>query len=585
MRLNRSRLMIVVLGVTACAPDLPFQPSGSSPASVVEDDRLLTLEPTPSLTPRASSRLSRIGGRASSRNVSVGRINPSASQFLRRDRRVALPLPSGKTLVAVGKQERVHKNGLLSWGGAPADGSGWVQAVLGPAGVYATIVDGNARYSIEPLGEGLHAVVELDDAKFVEHPTSVPTGAKEGAGTSLHQGSTSLLFPKAQVAGSANASLVLQPVDAPLASYTESGLDVLVLFTDAAVSATANISSLIQLSVDNTNTAYANSYIALTASVAALGQITADDYSEAGRSLEDHLAALVNSADGKMDVVHGWRNANFADVVVLIVDDNEACGIAGGILASASSAFAVVHQSCAAANYSFAHEIGHLQGARHDMDRDATLFPFQYGHGYKIPDAFRTVMAYPCAIEHPCPRHHYFSTPLYGPGPILTHGTETYEDNARVLNETKAYVTGFRVGPPPPPPPPSFSVNVSGQTYLDPNVTYTWYASVSNGASPYTYDWAIDGAPAGTGSGVSSSFAASTQHDIQLIAWDSQGQSASAVLTVDVGTGQCPPEGCSMRAQPKTFDSVKERRSTTTTTRPVPKAGTVPKPAQKRIGQ
>jgi hypothetical protein len=44
-----------------------------------------------------------------------------------------------------------------------------------------------------------------------------------------------------------------------------------------------------------------------------------------------------------------------------------------------------------------AHEIGHLQNARHDPANDPTADPYAYGHGFQAADrSFRTGMAYDC---------------------------------------------------------------------------------------------------------------------------------------------------------------------------------------------
>ena len=50
------------------------------------------------------------------------------------------------------------------------------------------------------------------------------------------------------------------------------------------------------------------------------------------------------------------------------------------------------------ANYTFAHELGHNMGARHDWYMDSSTTPFTYAHGYVNPavgQRWRTIMAYP----------------------------------------------------------------------------------------------------------------------------------------------------------------------------------------------
>src|SRR5690606_20416486 len=95
---------------------------------------------------------------------------------------------------------------------------------------------------------------------------------------------------------------------------------------------------------------------------------------------------LVGTSDGYMDNVHTLRSQYGADIVVLIVNDSPfLCGVAATIKAGVNNAFAVVIDHCAVGNYSFAHEIGHLAGARHDDDSDDD--PYDYGHGFSYGPA------------------------------------------------------------------------------------------------------------------------------------------------------------------------------------------------------
>ena len=129
------------------------------------------------------------------------------------------------------------------------------------------------------------------------------------------------------------------------------------------------------------------------------------------------------------------------------VGDIHCCGLGDALMATAATAFAVVHYECALApNYSFAHEIGHLQGATHDVD--GVLPAFQpYGHGFQHTSGsarWRTIMAYDC--KHSCPRLPFWSNPGIKHSGVPM-GTPEANDNAHVLNETAATVAGFRDRP------------------------------------------------------------------------------------------------------------------------------------------
>ena len=115
--------------------------------------------------------------------------------------------------------------------------------------------------------------------------------------------------------------------------------------------------------------------------------------------------------------------------------------MADAIRASADTSFATVHYDCATGYYSFGHEIGHLQGARHNTEADSSTSPFTYGHGFHKNSDWRTVMAYNCSPS--CPRIQYWSNPSVSySGSAM--GTVAVEDNARVLNTTASAVATFR---------------------------------------------------------------------------------------------------------------------------------------------
>jgi peptidyl-Asp metalloendopeptidase len=89
-------------------------------------------------------------------------------------------------------------------------------------------------------------------------------------------------------------------------------------------------------------------------------------YTERGGHFE-HVWHMADRGDEHMERIHALREQHRADIAVLIVDDSTGCGLATRIGADADEAFAVVHHECAVTNYTIAHEIGHLIGARHEL--------------------------------------------------------------------------------------------------------------------------------------------------------------------------------------------------------------------------
>ncbi len=137
----------------------------------------------------------------------------------------------------------------------------------------------------------------------------------------------------------------------------------------------------------------------------------------------------------------------------------------------------MVHRTCATGYYSFAHELGHNQGAHHDpANASGAIYPYAYG--YQEPfNSFRTVMAYNCSGG--CTRVAQFSNPdvLYNG---KSTGTSSNNDNSRTLNTTAATVASFRAGPGQVEPPPTPAVPPAAPGNMD---------ATPAGASTITVNW------------------------------------------------------------------------------------------------
>ncbi len=406
------------------------------------------------LAPEQSSRLSSIRSLPTSAEVNVVRITSLTP--LSRGQTVTLNVFSGTRFTARNEEVKRISAQAFTWIGQPAEAPGLVVLSVREDRVTGTIRVGKELYKVQPLGNGLHAVIRVDESKFPpEHP---PGFGKEN--------STNARIDTMDAHG-AN-------LQGPQPNSSSGGtIRLLVAYTTAAANAAGDIEGLIQTAITETNQSYENSNISASVVLAHSDQV---GYDESGRSYFDHSEFLQDPNDGVLDGVHSLRDQHYADVVVLLVDDQQYCGIAYEIYAEVESeAFAVVHYNCATGNYSFGHEIGHLQGARHDPYVDPTDEPFPYGHGYVDPDDdWRTVMAYPHACFG-CDRLPYWSNPdvTYDGDPM---GTAANEDNARVLNNTSDEIAAFR------PSPPSVSIT-SGPNRLDEGELGTWMASVSGGYS------------------------------------------------------------------------------------------------------
>jgi hypothetical protein len=263
------------------------------------------------------------------------------------------------------------------------------------------------------------------------------------------------LLPPAQLQSAALA-------DAPAGAGVDDGslIDLLVVWTPAAriaAGGTAAIQSLVDLGITETNQAYASTGAIQRIRLRRKEEI---NYAEAP-SMGTDLSRLQSASDGFLDSVHSLRNTYAADLTQLIVNTPQAsCGIAylmSTVAASfASFAFGVTDYGCISPNYTFAHEMGHNMGLRHDTHVDAATTPFTYAHGYVNQAAFaggagaekrwRTIMAYndQCAASgFNCTRLLYFSNPNnLNTGDPMGHVTTAHA--GLTLDNTRATTANFR---------------------------------------------------------------------------------------------------------------------------------------------
>jgi hypothetical protein len=224
----------------------------------------------------------------------------------------------------------------------------------------------------------------------------------------------------------AKMSTARRPEDESAPKPNDIIIDVIVAYTSKAASNYPDIEhELVDLAIAETSKSFRLSnlgHIKLR-----LVHAYRTDYVEEGAHF-DHVWRFADKGDGYMDEIHGLRDKYRADVAILVVDDPNGCGLATRVRADADEAFAVVHHACAAANYTFAHEIGHLIGASHELS---------YVSGTKWRDIMSSKES--CGG---CPRVPVWSSPT-----VLIKGEvagTAILDNARVIAEQAARVAAFR---------------------------------------------------------------------------------------------------------------------------------------------
>lgn len=413
--------------------------SGSENAGIpLLQQSLFTIVDKEQLSSQQRNMLSTIWERPTTSEVHIATLASAPSAILEKGSSIVINTSPGRQFVAEADTVTYRGPSDLSWAGPMRNGVGWTQLVLSERGITGWLRQNSLLFKFESLGGGYQAIIRLDPSKAIpEHPAEYTSGALTD---------TTGRRTKSSIIPDGESSFVTK-------SETNSGsadIGVLVVYTQAAENAANNIEDLIDTGIDEANQSYSNSNIYASVYEAHTAQV---NYDESGRSYTQHVDALKSTSDGVMDNVHSLRNQYLADVVILIVDDDEYCGRASlPILASTTTAFAAVHHACVTGPvyYSLAHEIGHLQGARHNRAVDSNNEPFQYGHGYVDPnDQWRTIMAYDNACNG-CQRIQYWSNPYVDhPTSGQAMGTVDYENNARVLNETRYDLRDFKTLPAP----------------------------------------------------------------------------------------------------------------------------------------
>lgn len=198
-------------------------------------------------------------------------------------------------------------------------------------------------------------------------------------------------------------------------------------YTPQALVSTRDMDGVIKLAIAETNQAYVNSKIPIRLELK--GSSMRVDVLETGNSL-DMLSSF-----------RGTDNMG-ADMAVLLSESMESCGRAYldcAPYAANSCAYAVVKMSCATGYYSFGHELGHLQGADHNVASGSGVTRFTDNFGLVITpgygtNAIRTVMAYAIYDER---RILHFSNPLVKVDGNKPTGVLGSANNARVLAFTR----------------------------------------------------------------------------------------------------------------------------------------------------
>ncbi len=377
------------------------------------------------------------------------------------------PFDDAVFTVFLAGSERTHSGGLAYSGHVATEMKSVVVIVNNPDAVSVQLTVPGRRFSIQGTREAGYVARELADFDLPDHGPGykAPPSSVEDLSKSVAQPKTVPTYSP-------------PPIASP---DTNDILDVIVVYTQAARSAnggTATMNANVDAQIALTNTIYANSVVTQRLRLVHKGEV---DYTEV--DMDTDLPRVASTNDGILDEVPILRDIYQADFVSLWGVYVDYCGL-GYLMVTESSTFAgsaynvTASPSCTGAgSYTFAHELGHNMGLRHDnfVDNGTNTVTAEigggsktsfYSHGYyDLVNRFRTVMSYNDACVNGgfnCTRIPHFSNPnisynnsgSYAPAVLATTGkfTGTYPGTGaagdayerEALNDTRDTTQNFR---------------------------------------------------------------------------------------------------------------------------------------------
>jgi hypothetical protein len=221
-----------------------------------------------------------------------------------------------------------------AWRGAVDGTSGMVTLMRsGDGHISGTVQHEGRYYAIRPMGDRLHAIVELDQELMPpEHQQPLLLSGIDRFGQS--NGVVALRSTLENRKSLAPRPTHINPKSADVT------IEVMVAYTRKAAGYYNDIrSDLIALAIAEANASFRISGLEHVKVRLVHAYQTA--YVEEGSHF-DHVWRLADKGDGLMEEVHALRDEYRADVVILVVDDAQGCGLATRVHPDADEAFAVV---------------------------------------------------------------------------------------------------------------------------------------------------------------------------------------------------------------------------------------------------
>ncbi|CAG5071819.1 hypothetical protein DYBT9623_03803 [Dyadobacter sp. CECT 9623] len=365
-----------------------------------------------------------------------------------------------------------HDELNYEWIGKTDDGLGTVIVLSKEGRICAHISTPQGVYEIFPAPGNLYSLQEIDPLKAGDVGCATTSEDRTGGRENAEYIPAAPEPTQSNPIADANAKLYpCQPLVNPR---------VLILYTAKALQLAGNVATITDqanLSIAQFNSTIYNSGITSNA-VLTLAGVAALDLPETNNSMNGDVTKLTSNATAQ-----NLRNQYQADLVVLFTNGNYIPrGVTAEPFFNNSTAFAIVQILNAVSNKTFAHEVGHIYGCRHDGESGSP----QYAQGHNMKNGLgivtdRTMMSTNTADGSN--RLLHFSNPNISVSGKAT-GTVANNNNAKRISETHLTVGDFRPNPAPP-----LVAYIDGPTYVTTQGGKNYELNYSCGIAPYSIAW------------------------------------------------------------------------------------------------